>query len=147
MSKRIHQAVGIVAAIIALSGCGTSAAEEAKPPSTPSSPTARPAEAGTETTGDEVDARLTGIWGNTSASLRNPDTLLVLVIKKDEQVELRGMHFCRGKVAKEDGMHVIRLTCEDGYTDRTVGRVYGLAKDTMTVDWEGYGADSLSREP
>ncbi|MFE2335022.1 hypothetical protein [Streptomyces coelicoflavus] len=40
----------------------------------------------------------------------------------------------------------IRLTCYDGNTDGSVGRVYGgLSADGMTVEWEGLGADSFER--
>ncbi|MDT0615745.1 hypothetical protein [Streptomyces lancefieldiae] len=132
MIKQVCKSAAIVAALVALSGCGAGS-EGAKPSSSPSS--------------DKVDAMLTGTWGSTSGTWNpelGPGSVLVLHIR-NLQVELMGDHHCFGTVAKEDGLHVIRLKCDDGNTDRTVGRVYGLVADTMTVDWEGLGADSFRR--
>ncbi|MEU4170196.1 hypothetical protein AB0F46_25355 [Streptomyces sp. NPDC026665] len=70
---------------------------------------------------------------------------IVILHINGPRVELSGAHHCRGKVSKVDGLNVIRLKCDDGNTDRTLGRVYGLSAKSMTVDWEGFGADMFLR--
>ncbi|MFI2764472.1 hypothetical protein ACH5A3_37435 [Streptomyces echinatus] len=146
MIKRGYEVAGIVAAVVALSGCGAADAEEAKSfPSPTASPSSVASTHSAEGAGDKVDARLTGTWGSDPGTRNlDPGSLFGLRIK-DVRVELAGAHHCQGKVAKEDGVHVIRLKCDDGNTDRTVGRVYGLTTDSMTVEWEGLGADILRR--
>ncbi len=33
------------------------------------------------------------------------------------------------------------MACDDGNTDRTIGRVYALSWKTMSVGWDGFGGD------
>ncbi|MCX4988142.1 MULTISPECIES: hypothetical protein [unclassified Streptomyces] len=136
----------VLAAGVALSGCGGTESEGAKSSSRPT-PTAtagsdsaadRP---GREDTGDNADVPLPGIW--ISLTYGFAEDRVRLSIDDGWRAEVTGKHHCRGKVSKEDGLYVVRLKCADGNTDRTVGRVYGLTADAMTVDWEGFGADSF----
>lgn len=132
-----------LAAMIALPGCSGTRSEEAKssPRPAPSSNTAGTPK--TRDDGDEDAAPLTDSWGSVGA---RPDGEGMVILHIDgSRVELTGPHRCLGKVSDEDGLHVIRLTCDDGDTDRTVGRVYGLSAKTMTVDWAGFGADMFLR--
>ncbi|MFJ9669767.1 hypothetical protein ACIRP5_03115 [Streptomyces sp. NPDC101221] len=133
MIKQVGKGAVTVAAVVALSGCGGTAPDGAKPSASPSpSPTS-------------VDAMLGGTWGTQSATWSSgPGGVFVLRIE-GAKVELTGDRHCRGNAAREDGVHVIRLTCDDGNTDRSVGRVYGLTAHGMTVEWEGFGADSFER--
>ncbi|MGC9436668.1 hypothetical protein [Streptomyces sp. WG5] len=150
MIKQVCKGAAIVAAVVALSGCGAADSEGVKSSPSPSlTPAASPSGVSStpsvEGVSDKVDATLTGTWGSVPATWNpEPGSLFVLHIR-NLKVELVGDHHCQGKVAKEDGVHVIRLKCDDGNTDRSVGRVYGLAADTMTVEWEGLGADSFRR--
>lgn len=141
MIKQIHNVAGMaLVAAVALSGCGGTKSEEAKPPSRPTatatansdSQTDRSSASGTD---DEVDPALTGNWVHLDRGG------FVRLLIDGRRVELVGKHHCRGKASKEDGLYVIRVKCDDGNTDRTVGRVYGLTRDAMTVDWQGFGAD------
>ncbi|MFJ6069385.1 hypothetical protein ACIQFU_00845 [Streptomyces sp. NPDC093065] len=151
MIKQVCKGAVIVAAVVALAGCGTDS-EGAKSSSSPAlSPTPTASARGgvgtpsTEGAPDEVDATLTGTWGSESATTPSgPGGLFVLRIK-GVKVELVSDRYCQGKVAKEDGVHVIRLKCDDGNADRSVGRVYGLSEKSMTVEWEGLGADGFRR--
>ncbi|MFF3888353.1 hypothetical protein [Streptomyces sp. NPDC001914] len=141
MIKRVQSVAGMVlVAAVALSGCGGTKSEEAKPPSTHRATATASSDSQTDTssaagTNGEADPALTGSW----VYLDRGGFVKLLI--DGRQVELIGKHRCRGKASKEDGLHVIRVKCDDGNTDRTVGRVYGLTKDAMTVDWQGFGAD------
>ncbi|WP_328562893.1 hypothetical protein [Streptomyces coelicoflavus] len=127
-----------VAAVVALSGCGGTGPDGAEPPESQSQASPSPSPT-------SVDALLSGTWGSRSGTWSSgPGGVFVLRIE-GLKVELVGDRHCQGNVAMEDGLHVIRLTCDDGNTDRSVGRVYGLSADGMTVEWEGLGADSFER--
>ncbi|WP_405555671.1 hypothetical protein [Streptomyces sp. NBC_01171] len=141
MIKRVHSVAGMaLVTAVALSGCGGTKSEEAKPPSrhkatATASSDSRTVTPSTEGANDEVDPSLAGNW----VYLDRGDFARLLI--DGRQVKLLGKHHCRGKASKEDGLHVISVKCDDGNTDRTVGRVYGLTQDAMTVDWEGFGAE------
>ncbi|MEU8794867.1 hypothetical protein [Streptomyces sp. NPDC048643] len=141
MIKRIQRAAGVVATIVALAGCGDAGGADAK--SSPQ-PTATPTADGVATlpsaegTSDAAAVTLVGEWSSSG-----PELLVLHVTGL--RAETMGQHHCRGRVAKDDGVYVIRLKCDDGNTDRAVGRVYGLTASAMTVDWQGFGADSMQR--
>ncbi|MFD4345994.1 hypothetical protein ACFWQ6_14210 [Streptomyces coelicoflavus] len=142
MIKQVCKGAATVAAVVALSACGGTGPNGAEPPESPSpSATAAASPSGVAATpggsGGKADALLSGTWGTSTGS--------VLLRVRGRAVEMASAHRCQGKVAEEDGLHVIRLTCDDGNTDRSVGRVYGLSADGMTVEWEGLGADSFER--
>lgn len=142
MIKQVHQAAVVVAAVLALSGCGGAEPGKAKPSASPVSTQTGGAADGTPSaqgTDDKVDATLTGSWASFSAG---PPVVLRI---EGSRVELQGESHCRGTLSKEDGGHVIRLKCDDGNTDRTLGKIYRSRTSTMTVDWEGFGADSMQR--
>ncbi|KAF2777313.1 MULTISPECIES: hypothetical protein [unclassified Streptomyces] len=135
MIKQVCKGAATVAAVVALSACGGADPDGAEPPES-KSPSPSPT---------SVDALLSGTWGSRSGTWSSgPGGVFVLRVE-GSKVELMGDRHCRGNVAREDGLHVIRLTCDDGNTDRSVGRVYGLSADGMTVEWEGLGADSFER--
>ncbi|WP_339136050.1 hypothetical protein WJM95_13595 [Streptomyces sp. f51] len=141
MIKRVHKVAGMVlTAAVAICGCGGTKSEEAKPPSRPTStatasPDSLAGTPGTQAANDEADPPLTGNWVYLSAGS------FARLLVDGQHVELLGKHHCRGRASKEDGLYVIRLKCDDGNTDRTVGRVYGLSRDSMTVDWQRFGAE------
>ncbi|MFI0962110.1 hypothetical protein ACH4S8_12005 [Streptomyces sp. NPDC021080] len=145
MIKRVHKVAGtVLTAAVALSGCGGTKSGEAKPPSrhTPTATASSDSLAGTpgaQGANDETDPPLAGNWVHLSGGS------FVRLLIDGRQVELLGEHHCRGEASEEDGLYVIRLKCDDGNTDRTVGRVYGLSWDAMTVDWEKFGADSFQQ--
>ncbi|MFD5718071.1 hypothetical protein [Streptomyces sp. NPDC127036] len=140
MAKRMQRAAGIVATLVALAGCSDAGAEDAKssastPTSTASGVVPTPSAEGTS---DGAAATLVGNW---AASGLEPMVLQVTGLR----AEMMGQHHCRGRVTRQDGVQIVRLKCDDGNTDRAVGRVYGLTASTMTIDWEGFGADSMRR--
>ncbi|TWV51437.1 hypothetical protein FRZ03_11910 [Streptomyces misionensis] len=93
------------------------------------------------TTTEEIDSALNGSWAAFS-----PGSTILLDVD-GRRVEMRGGgHRCEGTVAKEDGILTMRLRCDDPRAKRTVGTVWGLTERAMTVDWEGYGADSFQHE-
>ncbi|MEV6804279.1 hypothetical protein [Streptomyces sp. NPDC051132] len=142
MIKRVHQAAVVVAAVVALSGCGGAESGEAKPSvSSVTTPTGGAGDGtlSAQDADDEVDATLTGSWASFSAG---PPVVLRI---EGSRVELLGESHCRGTLSKEDGRQVITLKCDDGNTDRTRGEIYRSRTSTMTVDWEGFGADSMQR--
>lgn len=141
MIKRIQRAAGVVAMVVALAACSDAGASDAKsPPQPTATPTAGGAVApsSAEST-SEAASMLVGTW-----AASGPELFVLRVTGL--RVEMLGPHHCRGRVAKEDGVQVMRLKCDDGNTDRAVGRVYGLSASTMTIDWEGLGADSMRRD-
>ncbi|MEU4087047.1 hypothetical protein [Streptomyces aureus] len=145
--KRVRKITGVaLAVIVTLTACSGNKPSDAK--SSPKPTSSSGSEAGTpkpRKASGKADAALTDSWLAARASMR-PDAERSVILRIDgPRVELLGAHPCRGKVSKEDGLNVIRLTCADGNTDRTVGRVYGLSAKTMTVDWEGFGADMFLR--
>ncbi|QLJ06106.1 hypothetical protein HZZ00_00780 [Streptomyces sp. NEAU-sy36] len=85
-----------------------------------------------------MDSALNGSW----AAFGHGPTLVLNVVGRRVVLSGGGQR-CEGTVAKEDGIHTIRLRCDDPRAKRTVGRVWGLTERAMTVDWEGYGADSF----
>ncbi|EHN75678.1 hypothetical protein SMCF_4877 [Streptomyces coelicoflavus ZG0656] len=142
MIEQVCKGAVTVAAVVALSACGGADPDGVEPPESPSpSATSAASPSGVAATpggsGGKADALLSGTWGTRTG--------LVLLRVRGRAVEMMGAHHCQGEVAKEGGLHVIRLTCDDGNTDRSVGRVYGLSADGMTVEWEGLGADSFER--
>ncbi|MFE9358384.1 hypothetical protein ACFYPB_30410 [Streptomyces olivaceoviridis] len=142
MIRQMHQAAVAVAAVLALSGCGGAESGKAKPSASPVSTPTGGAVNGTpsaQDADDKVDATLTGSWASFSAG---PPVVLRI---EGSRVELLGESHCRGTLSKEDGGHVIRLKCDDGNADRTLGKIYRSGTSTMTVDWEGFGADSMQR--
>ncbi|SFY46913.1 hypothetical protein [Streptomyces sp. F-1] len=121
---------------LGLAGCGFPSAAEGAPASSSSTPAT--GEPGPRSTTDEIDSALNGSW----AAFSPGSTLVLNVVGR--RVELSGGgQRCEGTVAKEDGIPTIRLRCDDPRARRTVGKVWGLTEKTMTVDWEGYGADSF----
>ncbi|MFI2764323.1 hypothetical protein ACH5A3_36650 [Streptomyces echinatus] len=150
MIKQVCKVAVIAAAVVALSGCGAADSEEAKASPSPSlasaaSPGDVASTPSTDGASDKIDATLTGAWASVPATRTpEPGSLFVLHIR-NLKAELLGDHHCQGKVVKEEGVDVIRLKCDDGNADRAVGRVYGLTADTMTVEWEGLGADIFRR--
>ncbi|MEV5146926.1 hypothetical protein AB0L14_21525 [Streptomyces sp. NPDC052727] len=142
MIKQVYQAAVVVAAVLVLSGCGGAESGKAKPSASPVSTPAGGTVDGTpsaQDADDKVDATLTGSWASFSSG---PPVVLRI---EGSRVELLGESHCRGTLSKEDGGHVIRLKCDDGNADRTLGKIYRSTASTMTVDWQGFGADSMQR--
>ncbi|MFE4703475.1 hypothetical protein ACFRIC_41120 [Streptomyces sp. NPDC056738] len=141
--KRVREVAGtVLVAAVAVSGCGGAESEGAKSSSEPTSTASPGSTASTpsaQVVGGEADPSLDGHW--LYPAWDNGGSAVILLVD-GQQVELNGKHHCRGKASKEAGLYVIRLKCDDGNTDRTVGRVYGLSRKSMTVDWEGFGADA-----
>ncbi|MCX5281473.1 hypothetical protein [Streptomyces sp. NBC_00198] len=140
VATRMQRAAGIVATLSALAGCSAAGAEDAKSSASTPTSTARGVvrTPSAEGTGEGSAATLVGRW---APSGFEPLVLHVTGLR----AELMGRHHCRGRVTRQDGVQVVRLKCDDGNTDRAVGRVYGLTASTMTIDWEGFGADSMRR--
>ena len=137
---RGHSHSLMAAGVLALSGCSDAMPGEAKssPTSVPtSSPSGGNDASATQGAGDTADP--TGTWASVSAGL--PVVLRI----KGSRVELLGGSHCQGTLTKEDAVRVIRLKCDDGNTDRTVGKVFALTTSRMAVEWEGFGADSFRR--
>ncbi|MGQ4381815.1 hypothetical protein ACN6K9_006787 [Streptomyces sp. SAS_267] len=147
MIKPVRKVAGMVlVAAVAVSGCGGAEPEGAKSSSDPTSTASPGSKAGTpsaQAVGGEVEPPVDGRW--LYPAWDNGGSAVILLID-GQQVELNGKHHCRGKASKEAGLYVIRLKCGDGNTDRTVGRVYGLSRKSMTVDWEGFGADAFFQQ-
>ncbi|MEW2620194.1 hypothetical protein [Streptomyces sp. NPDC048106] len=133
MLKRTHVAL-TVPALLLLVGCGSSDPASPKTHATGPRNTASPA------TEAETIAQLHGSWG---AFFSGPTVVLNFT---GRQVGLRGGGVaCAGSVAREDGILTIRLKCDDPHAKRTVGKIWGLTENAMTVDWTNYGADSFTR--
>lgn len=135
MIKRICTATTVLL-LLGLAGC--SSAPAAKDSSASSSSV--PAEDLADTpepqpTPEAIGGTLDGSWG-----AFGPDSVVVLHIS-GHRVELLG----GGRCDKEAGIPTIRLTCNCAKAERTVGKVWGLSDKSMTVDWEGFGADSFRR--
>ncbi|MFG2308654.1 hypothetical protein ACGFS9_08180 [Streptomyces sp. NPDC048566] len=147
MIKRVQKISGAtLAAIVVLSACsGTKLKEVTSSPRPTSSSSSEASTPKPRKDSGKADAALTDSWDSSGASMSSDAEGIVVLHIDGPRVELIGSHRCQGKVAKEDGLNVIRLKCDDGNTDRTVGRVYGLSAKTMTVDWEGFGADMFRR--
>lgn len=142
-------AVLIAGAALVLSGCSTPAeeahapAKETHPPSAPGGSAAATADtAGEQDPSVSSAGDLDGSWDDLEIF-----TAPVVLDIRGTQVELRGVHRCHGSVSlpRKGKAREIRLRCDDGNTDRTVGRVWGLTDSAMTVDWEAFGADSFRR--
>ncbi|MGW2788172.1 hypothetical protein ACWC3X_44725 [Streptomyces populi] len=146
MITRVHKAAGmLLVAACAVSGCGGTESEGAKHSPGPAPTANSDSPAGTRSTqaaGDEAEPPLDGDWVYLApiSDLGSSARLLI----DGQQVKLGdSQHQCHGKASKEDGLYVLRLKCDDGNTDRTVGRVHGLSWKSMTVDWEGFGAETF----
>ncbi|MEV5385703.1 hypothetical protein [Streptomyces sp. NPDC052721] len=141
MIKRAHKVAGMtLTAVVVLSGCGGTKPGEPKPSSKPTSTAAANPDSLSDTTGTRdtngrAEPPLDGNW----VHLDRGSFARLLI--DDRKVELFSGHHCRGRASKEDGLWVLRLKCDDGNTDRTVGRVYALSSKTMTVGWDGFGGD------
>jgi len=144
-----------VAAVLALSSCGssdndgkklptasTSASATGRPvsPSASSQPTATTtAPVESASTGDDATKTVEGVWLATQGS-----TKVQLVLGKGKAA-LTSTHLCGGGYTDRDGIG-LTLTCMDGDTERTSGHGV-LAPDgkTLTVQWVGGTIDAFSR--
>jgi hypothetical protein len=135
--KRICNVTAVLV-MLCLAGCSSSSGAEGTPTSSSSAPTEDATGAPeSQTTTGEIDSALNGSWG-----AFNPGSTVVLHIN-GHRVELLGGDRCEGTVTKEGDIPTIRLKCNDPHAKRTVGKVWGLTKKGMTVEWEGFGADSF----
>lgn len=150
-----------VAAVLALSSCGSSDNDGKKEPtaSASASVTGRPVSPSasasgpapttpqpTATTtgpaqsaGDDATQGVAGVWLATQGT-----TKVQLVLGKGEAA-LTSTHLCGGAYTDQDGVG-LTLTCVDGDTERTHGRGV-LAPDgkTLTVRWTDGPTDVYSR--
>ncbi|WP_406834943.1 hypothetical protein ACICHK_00615 [Streptomyces sp. AHU1] len=147
MIKRVRKVAGMVlVAAVVVSGCGGAGPGGAGSSLEPTSTASSDGKAGTpsaQAVGGEAEPSLDGQW--LYPAWDNGGSAVILLVD-GQQVELNGKHHCRGNASKEAGLYVIRLKCDDGNTDRTVGRVYGLSSKSMTIDWEGFGADAFYQQ-
>ncbi|MEV7325871.1 hypothetical protein [Streptomyces sp. NPDC093970] len=146
MIKLIRNATTALA-MLGLAGCASTSAAQS-PSESSSSVSASPSvEALADapeptTTPDPVGVKLDGSWGAFESR-----SALVLDIH-GRRVALRGGGGrCEGTVAEEDDRPTIHLRCDYPRAKRTVGKVWGATEASMTVDWQGYGADIFRQIP
>ncbi|QHC29905.1 hypothetical protein [Streptomyces sp. HF10] len=144
MIKVIRNATTVLV-MLGLAGCGSTSAAESTAKSSPSaSPSVDgPADAPEPTTTpDPIGGTLDGSWGAADSH-----SALVLDIRGHQAVLRGDGGRCEGTVAEEDDVPTVRLHCDYPRAKRTVGKVWGLTEKGMTVDWQGYGADSFRDIP
>lgn len=136
--KRVHLA-GVVPAILGLSGCANSTSEEPKspPPPVPVSLMVRQVQLAVVRVaiGSIPCSMLHGSWARTPLSC----------CTSTATVSSCWAQAGAGGLSSKNGVHAVRLKCDDGNTDHAVGKVWGLSQSSMTVDWEGFGADTFRR--
>lgn len=146
-----------VAAVLALSSCGSSDNDGKKQPtaSTTGNATGRQASPSTSAapqptatttmpvesaaTGDDATQTVEGVW------LATQDTTKVQLVLGQGKAALTSTHLCGGGYTGQNGIG-LTLTCMDGDTERTSGHGV-LASDgkTLTVQWKGGPTDVFSR--
>jgi hypothetical protein len=136
--KPICNAMAVLV-MLGLAGCGSTSGAGGTPTSSSSAAAEDVAGApAPQTTTGEIDGVLNGSWWAAA-----PDATVVLHINGHRVELLGGGGRCEGAVAEEDGIPTIRVQCTYPHAKRTVGKVWGLTEKGMTVDWEGFGADSF----
>lgn len=136
---RTSAAAAGIAAVLALTGCGSADDKggDAKPTA---SSTADGGEPGTG--GDEAakPADVEGTWaGMTDAKP------VVLSVTRGKAALLADGHACTGEVEEMGGAPMLALTCADGNTDRTMGSFESGDGGSLIVSWESGKKDTLKK--
>ncbi|CAL9494078.1 hypothetical protein [Streptomyces sp. enrichment culture] len=139
MRKLVRKGAAVTAvlvAAVALSACGSddkSAKPQDKGGATPSAADPQPAEA-------VALADAVGTWLG-----KADDKSVTLTISKGGQtVVISDAHVCQG-TAKEGGALTLALTCKDGNTDRSSGKVTSADGKQLVVAWESGRTDTLTK--
>jgi hypothetical protein len=146
-----------VAAVLALSSCGSGDNDGKKQPTvstsvsatggqeSPSTTSAAPEPTATATT--PVDSAATGDATQTVEGvwLATQGTTKVQLVLGKGKAALTSTHLCGGGYTDQDGV-AITLTCMDGDTERTTGRgVLAADGKTLTVQWTDGPTDVFAR--